>query len=368
MNSWSSADSGPLSSMPAGSPARSARRLEAHGAAAGAGRLSKSISKPPGAGLPAARAASGASSGAARCAARAAPASRGSRRPGRGRPPRGTPRPSRVGLRHQRVVARLAVELDQLAPGCGCARGCAGRSAGGARRRGRSGGARRACPRPAGAARRPRRSGPRRGTPARAAGARPRPRGRAASRRLEDRAGVVRPLRAEAGLREPQRHLAVGGGGPPRLLEVLDRAGEVLLDEVDAGRGREQARAARPRAQGLLDELERLGEVALLDQLLGDGHVLVRRLLQVAVARVELRQADADLHVRGVDLGHPPQDVARLADLVALDVLVDRRGRRSAWPPPPGPAGRRGPRGSRCPRASDGSLRRTFFQTAIAFR
>ena len=113
--------------------------------------------------------------------------------------------------------------------------------------------------------------------------------------------------------REPQRHLAVGGGGPPRLLQVLDRPRVVLLDEAHAGVGGEQARAAGPGAEGLLDELQRLGEVALLDELLGDGHVLARGLLRVALPGVELGQADADLHVRRVHLGQLPEDLPRLA-------------------------------------------------------
>ena len=140
---------------------------------------------------------------------------------------------------------------------------------------------------------------------------------------LEHLARVVGPLRAEAGLREPQRHLAVGGVGPPRLLQALDGPRVVLLDEAHAGVGDEQARAAGPGAEGLLDELQRLGEVALLDELLGDGHVLARGLLRVALPGVELGEADADLHVRRVHLGQPPQDLPRLALLAPLDVLVD---------------------------------------------
>jgi len=85
-------------------------------------------------------------------------------------------------------------------------------------------------------------------------------------------------FRAEKGLRQAERHLAVGGFGPPRLLEMLDRPREVLLDEVDVGRGGEQKRAAGPGAEGLVDELQRLGEVALLDELLGDGHVFAAAL------------------------------------------------------------------------------------------
>ena len=140
---------------------------------------------------------------------------------------------------------------------------------------------------------------------------------------LEDPARLLRPLRAEEGLGEAQRDLAVGRVRPPRFLEVLDRAREVLLHEVDARRGGEQLGPAGPGAKRLLDELRGLGEVALLHELVGDRHVLAGRLLLVALPGVELGEADPDLHVRGVHLGHLAQDVARLADLVALDVLVD---------------------------------------------
>jgi hypothetical protein len=43
----------------------------------------------------------------------------------------------------------------------------------------------------------------------------------------------------------------------------------------------------------------------------------------VAVARVEVGQAAADLQVGGIDVRHLAQDVARLAGLAALHVLVD---------------------------------------------
>ena len=197
MNSSSSADSGPLSSRPAG------RRRAAAGSRLTGRRRGRRASRSPSRSRP------GLASlllaepaelrcGAGRCAARAAPASRGSRRPGRGRPPRGTPRPSRVGLRHQRVVARLAVELDQLAQAADVGGVALDDLLEDRRPRGRSGGAPRACPRPAGPARRPRRSAPRRGTRARAAGARPRPRGPAASR-------ASRTFRASSGRFEPRQ-------------------------------------------------------------------------------------------------------------------------------------------------------------------
>ena len=321
MNSWSSADSGPLSSRPAGPPAPRAR-LQAHGQRGN--RQLVEVRLEAACGLVSLLLAEPAELRAVLVVVRLELHQHLEDGGGVVEAARGEVRLDhlRVGLRHQRVVARLAVELDQLAQAAdvgGVAlddlledRGAAvDLAALHELVHGRQDLLEGLVVAPLGQVHLPELQ------------ARVLVRGVSLEQGLEDRAGVVRPLRAEAGLREPQRHLAVGGGGPPRLLEVLDRAREVLLDEVDAGRGREEAWAARPRAQGLLDELQRLGQVALLDQLLGDGHVLVGGLLQVAVARVELRQADADLHVRGVDLGHAAQDVARVADPVALDVLVD---------------------------------------------
>ena len=311
MNSSSSADSGPLSSMPAGPPARS-RGLEAHGQ--GGNRRPLEVHLEAARGLASLLLAEPAELRSVLVVVRLELHQHLEDRGGLVEAPRREVRLDhrRVGLRHQRVVARLAVELDQLAQAAdvgGVALDDLLEDPGAAVDlaalhelvHGRQDLLEGLVVAPLGEVHVPELQ------------ARVLVRGVSLEQGLEDLPGVVRPLRAEAGLREPERHVAVGGGGPPRLLEVLDRAGEVLLDEVDAGRGREQTRAARPRAQGLLDELERLGQVALLDQLLGDGHVLVGGLLQVAVARVELRQADADLHVRGVDLGHATQDVARVA-------------------------------------------------------
>ena len=123
----------------------------------------------------------------------------------------------------------------------------------------------------AAAGRTPRRSGPRRGTPGRAAGAPPGRTGRAASSASSTRRASSGRARAEAGLREPQRRSRGRPGAARRASSrQLDRARVVLLDDVDARRGREQPRAARPRAQRLLEQLQRLGEQALLDQLVGD--------------------------------------------------------------------------------------------------
>ena len=140
--------------------------------------------------------------------------------------------------------------------------------------------------------------------------------------RLEHLARVVPSARAEARLGEAERDLPVARRGAARLVEEPDRLVVVLLDDVDAGRRGEQARAARHAAQRLLEQLQRLREEALLDELVGDRAVLARRLLRAALARVQLGEPDAHLHVRGVDVRHAAEDLACVAQLVALHVLV----------------------------------------------
>jgi hypothetical protein len=128
---------------------------------------------------------------------------------------------------------------------------------------------------------------------------------------------------AEAGLGEAKRGLAVVGRGAARLLQVGHRLREVLLDEVDARGGGEQPRAAGDRLPRLVEHGQGLGEEALLHELVGDRAVLASRLLAVALARVEIGETDADLQVGGIDVRHPLQDLARLAHLVALLVLLE---------------------------------------------
>ena len=140
--------------------------------------------------------------------------------------------------------------------------------------------------------------------------------------RLEHPARLVAAARTETRLREPQRDVAVGRCRAARLIEEAHRLREVLLDDVHPrGRG-EEARAARHAAQGLVEQLQGLGEQALLDELVGDRAVLAGRLVGGALARVELGEPDPHLHVRWVDVGHAAQDLAGLAQLVALHVLV----------------------------------------------
>jgi hypothetical protein len=143
----------------------------------------------------------------------------------------------------------------------------------------------------------------------------------ALQQRLEHLARVRGAPRAEVGLGELQRDLAVRGSGPARLLQQLDRARVVLLHDVDVGRHREQPREARPRAQRLVDELQRLGRLALLQQLVRDRDVLARRLLLVALARVEVREHALHLEVRRVELGEATQHLLRLAHAALLGVL-----------------------------------------------
>ena len=63
--------------------------------------------------------------------------------------------------------------------------------------------------------------------------------------------------------------------------------------------------------------------MALLVQLLGDRDVLVDRLARAALAGVQVGELAADLEIAGIDLRHLLEDVAGLARLAPLDVLVD---------------------------------------------
>ena len=118
-----------------------------------------------------------------------------------------------------------------------------------------------------------------------------------------------------------------------RLLEVVHGLVVVLLDEVDARQLQAQARALGVDLEALLEDLQRLREVPLLVQLLRDRDVLLDRLARVALARVEVGELAADLEVAGVDVRHLLEDVARLAHLAALDVLVDDVSGTGSWPP-----------------------------------
>jgi len=75
------------------------------------------------------------------------------------------------------------------------------------------------------------------------------------------------------------------------------------MHPADFGR---EARVGGADLAALVEDLECLREMTLLDQLVGDGDVLLRRLLPAALAGVQLGEPDPDLQVGGVDLRQPP--------------------------------------------------------------
>jgi hypothetical protein len=120
---------------------------------------------------------------------------------------------------------------------------------------------------------------------------------------------------------------------PARLFQEVHGLVVVLLDEVDPAQLQAQAPALGVDLEALLEDLQRFREVALLGQLLRDGDVLLDRLARIPFPRVEVGELAADLEVAGVDVRHLLEDIAGLAHLAALDVLVDRRIGTGSWPP-----------------------------------
>ena len=140
---------------------------------------------------------------------------------------------------------------------------------------------------------------------------------------LEEGLRLLDLLGAEVGLSQAGHDLRVVGGALDRLLQVARRLVVVLLDEVDLAELEAQPAALGVDLEALLQDLERLRQVSLLRELFRDGDVLLHRLARVALARVEVGQLAADLEVARVDVRHLLEDIAGLAHLAALDVLVD---------------------------------------------
>ena len=140
---------------------------------------------------------------------------------------------------------------------------------------------------------------------------------------FEDALGLGDALGPEIGLAQPGHGLGVVRGPVGGVLEALDGLLVVLLDDVDPGQLAAQPHALGVDPQALLQDLEGLGQVALPVQLVRDRDVLLDRLLRVAVAGVEVGELAPHLEVGRIDVRHLLEGVARLADLPALDVLVD---------------------------------------------
>jgi hypothetical protein len=98
---------------------------------------------------------------------------------------------------------------------------------------------------------------------------------------------------------------------------------EVLLDDVGARQLGAQLAGGRVDLEALLEDLHRLGQVALLVELVGDGDHLLDRLARVALARVQVGQLAAHLEVAGSMSAILLQHVAGVRRLAALEVLVD---------------------------------------------
>ena len=140
---------------------------------------------------------------------------------------------------------------------------------------------------------------------------------------LEDGLGFGQPLASEVGFAEPREHLPLGIASLGRLLEVDDGLVPALLDEMDPTDLHAQNFTRRSDLQTLLENLESLGHVALLVQLLGDSDVFLDGSRRIAIAQIEVGEAAADLEVRGIDVADALRGLAGLAGAPPLDVLVD---------------------------------------------
>jgi hypothetical protein len=138
----------------------------------------------------------------------------------------------------------------------------------------------------------------------------------------EDPLRVVDPLAPQVRFPELGQDGRILGGLGARFLQEAHSLVEVLLGDVDLRELEAQLGAGLIDLEALLEDLHRLGQVALLVELVGDGGVDPDRLGLLAHPHVQLGQATLELQVGGVDVHHLAEDVGRFPGLPLLQVLV----------------------------------------------
>ena len=132
--------------------------------------------------------------------------------------------------------------------------------------------------------------------------------------------GLGGPTRAHIGFAEAREQLDISRVLLPHLLEQLNGLVVMPLKDGRLSQLGPQQSTGVVDAEALFHDLDRLRHQPLVDELIGDAHVLGDRLLDLAFPLQKLGELVADFQVGRIDLGELLEDFGSLPFVAALRV------------------------------------------------